>query len=63
MPQVVFGGSWLGLTYERFGLFASLTIFAFVWIGICVLNKETIWESLFGSLSSSLSFLCRVGNK
>jgi hypothetical protein len=25
LPQLVFGQSWLGLTYERFGLFASLT--------------------------------------
>ena len=25
LPQIVFGQSWLGLTYERFGLFASLT--------------------------------------
>ena len=25
LPQIVFGESWLGLTYERFGLFASLT--------------------------------------
>ena len=25
LPQLIFGESWLGLTYERFGLFASLT--------------------------------------
>ena len=45
LPQIVFGSSWLGLTYERFGLFASLTFLPLFGMVFVQLNKTQLRKS------------------
>jgi hypothetical protein len=46
LPQLVFGGNWLGLTYERFGLFASVTFLPLFGMVFVHLKKTQIWRPL-----------------